>query len=256
MKHGRFLSCMYVLSLTLLAAFAVHGLRAQAAVAGETAIPRTIILDAGHGGADGGASGPDGTRECDLNLAITLKTDAVLGLLGERTILLRSTDTDLSSADAKSISQKKVSDIRRRVELVNSQPGALLVSIHCNTYSQKKYHGAQVFYTPAGTAKDFGETMQLALKTAVDPGNARRAKAISPDVYLMNHIDAPGILIECGFLTNPEELNDLKDPGYQTRLAVTIAVTAANQSPEQSSGVSLRTYYERKDCILLHLLRQ
>ena len=256
MKQGRFLSCMYMLSLTLLTAFALHGLRAQTAAAGEAAIPRMIILDAGHGGADGGASGPDGTRECDLNLAITLKTDAVLGLLGENTMLLRSTDTDLSSADAKSISQKKVSDIRRRVELVNSQPGAILISIHCNTYSQEKYHGAQVFYTPAGTAKEFGEAMQLALKTAVDPGNARMAKAISPDVYLMNHIDAPGILIECGFLTNQEELRNLKDPGYQSKLAVTIAVTAANQSPEQGSGVSLRTYYERKDCILLHLLRQ
>ncbi len=247
---------MYMLSLTLLTAFALHGLRAQATAAGEAAIPRIIVLDAGHGGADGGASGPDGTRECDLNLAITLKTDAVLGLLGENTMLLRSTDTDLSSSDAKSISQKKVSDIRRRVELVNAQPGAILISIHCNTYSQEKYHGAQVFYTPAGTAKEFGETMQLALKTAVDPGNARMAKAISPDVYLMNHIDAPGILIECGFLTNQEELSNLKNPGYQSRLAVTIAVTAANQSPEQSSGVSLRTYYERKDCILLHLLRQ
>ena len=245
---------MYMLSL--LTAFALHGLRAQATAAGEAAIPRIIVLDAGHGGADGGASGPDGTRECDLNLAITLKTDAVLGLLGENTMLLRSTDTDLSSSDAKSISQKKVSDIRRRVELVNAQPGAILISIHCNTYSQEKYHGAQVFYTPAGTAKEFGETMQLALKTAVDPGNARMAKVISPDVYLMNHIDAPGILIECGFLTNQEELSNLKVPGYQSRLAVTIAVTAANQSPEQSSGVSLRTYYERKDCILLHLLRQ
>ena len=242
MKQGRFLSCMYMLSLTLLTAFALHGLRAQAAVAGEAAIPRIIVLDAGHGGADGGASGPDGTRECDLNLAITLKTDAVLGLLGEETLLLRSTDTDLSSSDAKSISQKKVSDIRRRVELTNSQPGAILVSIHCNTYSQEKYHGAQVFYT--GGAKEFGETMQLALKNGVDPTNARMAKAVSPDVYLMNHIKMPGILVECGFLTNQEEL------------AVTIAVTAANQASEPNSGVSLRTYYERENCILLHLLRQ
>ena len=254
MKQGRFLSCMYMLSLTLLTAFALHGLRAQAAVAGEAAIPRIIVLDAGHGGADGGASGPDGTRECDLNLAITLKTDAVLGLLGEETLLLRSTDTDLSSSDAKSISQKKVSDIRRRVELVNSQPGAILVSIHCNTYSQEKYHGAQVFYT--GGAKEFGETMQLALKNGVDPANARMAKAVSPDVYLMNHIKVPGILVECGFLTNQEELINLKDPDYQTRLAVTIAVTAANQASEPNSGVSLRTYYERENCILLHLLRQ
>ena len=254
MKQGRFLSCMYMLSLTLLTAFALHGLRAQAAVAGEAAIPRIIVLDAGHGGADGGASGPDGTRECDLNLAITLKTDVVLGLLGEETLLLRSTDTDLSSSDAKSISQKKVSDIRRRVELTNSQPGAILVSIHCNTYSQEKYHGAQVFYT--GGAKEFGETMQLALKNGVDPTNARMAKAVSPDVYLMNHIKVPGILVECGFLTNQEELTNLKDPDYQTRLAVTIAVTAANQSSEPNSGVSLRTYYERENCILLHLLRQ
>ena len=245
---------MYMLSLTLLTAFALHGLRAQAAVAGEAAIPRIIVLDAGHGGADGGASGPDGTRECDLNLAITLKTDAVLGLLGEETLLLRSTDTDLSSSNAKSISQKKVSDIRRRVELVNSQPGAILVSIHCNTYSQEKYHGAQVFYT--GGAKEFGETMQLALKNGVDPSNARMAKAVSPDVYLMNHIKVPGILVECGFLTNQEELTNLKDPDYQTRLAVTIAVTAANQASEPNFGVSLRTYYERENCILLHLLRK
>lgn len=245
---------MYMLSLTLLTAFALHGLRAQAAVAGEAAIPRIIVLDAGHGGADGGASGPDGTRECDLNLAITLKTDAVLGLLGEETLLLRSTDTDLSSSDSKSISQKKVSDIRRRVELTNSQPGAILVSIHCNTYSQEKYHGAQVFYT--GGAKEFGETMQLALKTGVDPTNARMAKAVSPDVYLMNHIKVPGILVECGFLTNQEELTNLKDPDYQTRLAVTIAVTAANQASEPNFGVSLRTYYERENCILLHLLRK
>lgn len=254
MKQGRFLSCMYMLSLTLLTAFALHGLRAQAAVAGEAAIPRIIVLDAGHGGADGGASGPDGTRECDLNLAITLKTDAVLGLLGEETLLLRSTDTDLSSSDAKSISQKKVSDIRRRVELTNSQPGAILVSIHCNTYSQEKYHGAQVFYT--GGAKEFGETMQLALKNGVDPSNARMAKAVSPDVYLMNHIKVPGILVECGFLTNQEELTNLKDPDYQTRLAVTIAVTAANQASEPNFGVSLRTYYERENYILLHLLRK
>lgn len=245
---------MYMLSLTLLTAFALHGLRAQAAVAGEAAIPRIIVLDAGHGGADGGASGPDGTRECDLNLAITLKTDAVLGLLGEKTLLLRSTDTDLSSSDSKSISQKKVSDIRRRVELTNSQPGAILVSIHCNTYSQEKYHGAQVFYT--GGAKEFGETMQLALKNGVDPSNARMAKAVSPDVYLMNHIKVPGILVECGFLTNQEELTNLKDPDYQTRLAVTIAATAANQASEPNFGVSLRTYYERENCILLHLLRK
>lgn len=238
MKHGeaRFLSCMYVLSLLLLAGFAANGLRSAAAVSAETAVPVVIVLDPGHGGMDGGAAGADGTLESSLNLSIALKTDAVLGLLGEQTLLTRSTDADLSGPEAKTISQKKVSDIRRRVEIVNSQAGALLLSIHCNTYSEEKYYGAQVFYT--GTAsKALAEVLQEALQAHVDPGNTRQAKTISPDVYLMKHITAPGVLLECGFLSNPAELRNLKDPGYQNRLAVTIAVTAAGYRPENFSGV-------------------
>ena len=238
MKHGeaRFLSCMYVLSLLLLAGFAANGLRSAAAVSAETAVPVVIVLDPGHGGMDGGAAGADGTLESSLNLSIALKTDAVLGLLGEQTLLTRSTDADLSGPEAKTISQKKVSDIRRRVEIVNSQAGALLLNIHCNTYSEEKYHGAQVFYT--GTAsKALAEVLQEALQAHVDPGNTRKAKTISPDVYLMKHITAPGVLLECGFLSNPAELRNLKDPGYQNRLAVTIAVTAAGYRPENFSGV-------------------
>ena len=258
MKHGeaRFLSCMYVLSLALLAAFAFRGVRQSRGVSGEAAIPRTIILDAGHGGADGGASGADGTRECDLNLSITLKTDAVLGLLGEKTLLTRSSDTDLASPEAKSISQKKVTDIRSRTALVNDCAHGLLISIHGNTYPQQQYHGAQIFYNAQSGAKSLGETMQLALKTNVDPENSRMAKAISPDVYLMNHVTQPAILVECGFLSNPSELLRLQDSSYQSRLAVTIAVTAANHLSEADSDTVLRTYYERRNSFLLHLLRQ
>ena len=238
MKHGeaRFLSCMYVLSLLLLAGFAANGLRSAAAVSAESAAPAVIILDPGHGGMDGGASGADGTLESSLNLSIALKTDAVLGLLGEQTLLTRSTDTDLSGPEARTISQKKVADIRRRVEIVNSQPGALLLSIHCNTYPEEKYHGAQVFYT-GSEAKALAEALQSALQAHVDPGNTRQAKTISPDVYLMKHITAPGVLLECGFLSNPGELRQLEDPGYQNRLAVTIAVTALGYQPETFSGV-------------------
>lgn len=98
--------------------------------------------------------------------------------------------------------------------------------------------------------------MQLALKTNVDPENSRMAKAISPDVYLMNHVTQPAILVECGFLSNPSELLRLQDSSYQSRLAVTIAVTAANHLSEADSDTVLRTYYERKNSFLLHLLRQ
>lgn len=237
MKHGeaRFLSCMYVLSLTLLAVFAFHGLRQSAAVSGVGKLNKTVILDAGHGGMDGGAVAADGTRESDLNLAITLKTEAVLGLLGEDTLLLRDKDTDISDADARSVSQKKVSDIRNRVSLVNSHPQALLLSIHCNTFSEGKYHGAQVFYGNDG--KPLAEQLQMQLRANVDEGNLRECKAIGPEVYLFRHITVPGVLVECGFLSNAEELARLQSEAYQKQLAVTIGVTVVNYLAEDTSGV-------------------
>ncbi len=240
MKHGeaRFLSCMYVLSLALLAAFALHGLKASTTVSAAETGTNLIILDAGHGGTDGGAEGPDGTRECDLNLSITKKLDAVLTLMGENTLLIRDIDTDLADDSASTIAQKKISDIRNRTALINSHPEALLVSIHQNTYSESKYHGAQVFYSRnREDVKALAKAVQAALKANVDPENTRSPKGISPDVYLMNHITVPGILIECGFLTNPNELQNLKDDSYQKRLAVTIAATVLTHLSEENSGV-------------------
>ena len=239
MRHGeaRFLSCMYVLSLSLLMVFAINGLRETSTVSTVAEVRPLIILDAGHGGADGGASGADGTKESDLNLSITLKTDAVLGLLGEETLLVRDMDTDLSADSAKSISQKKVSDIRNRVALVNSHPEAILLSIHCNTYSETKYHGAQVFYNALGDSKLLAQSIQNGIRENIDSTNLRETKQISPSVYLMKHIEVPGVLVECGFLTNPEELQNLKSEDYQKRLAVTIAVTITNHLTEDNSGV-------------------
>lgn len=239
MRHGeaRFLSCMYVLSLTLLAVFAFHGLRGTTAVSAMEKQHRTIILDAGHGGMDGGAVAIDGTRESDLNLAITLKTDALLALLGEKTQLIRDTDTDLSSEDAKTVSQKKVSDIRNRVSTVNAAPDGLLLSIHCNTYTESKYHGAQVFYGTEGESKALAQLLQSSIRTYVDSYNHRESKQIGPDIYLFRHITIPGVLVECGFLSNPEELSLLQEEAYQKKLAVTIAATLSNYLMEDSSVV-------------------
>lgn len=228
---------MYVLSLALLAAFALHGLRETATVSAAGSGQHLIILDAGHGGPDSGASGPDGTRESDLNLAIVKRLDAVLGLLGENTLLTRDMDTDLSGADAKTISQKKVSDIRNRTALVNRHPEALLVSIHQNAYAESKYHGAQVFYTNSEDVKELAKSLQSALRTHLDKENTRSPKRIYPDVYLMNHIKVPGILVECGFLTNPQELALLKDENYQKKIAVTIAGTVIEFFSEEASDI-------------------
>ncbi len=239
MKHGevRFLSCMYVLSLTLLALFAIHSLTESVIVSGNSESDALIILDAGHGGTDGGSSAADGTLESDINLEVTLKTDAILGLMGEQTLLVRDKDTDLSSDDAKTIAQKKISDIRNRVDLVNSYPNAILISIHQNTFPEEKYHGAQVFYSKIANSKSLAELLQNNLRSYVDPSNQRNAKEISADVYLMNHIQVPGVLVECGFLTNPEEAAKLKTAEYQKQLAVTIATTVSNYLSEENSGV-------------------
>lgn len=239
MKHGeaRFLSCMYVLSLTLLMLFAARGLRQSAMVSAEAAQTPLVILDAGHGGTDGGSSAADGTLESNINLQITLKTDAILGLLGQETLLVRTTDTDLADESATTIAQKKVTDIRNRVSLINSHPEALLVSIHQNAFSQEKYYGAQVFYGSVGESKLLAETLQQNFNQYVDSTNRRKAKSIQPEVYLMNHIEVPGILVECGFLSNPSEAEKLKTDAYQNQLAVAIAVTAFNHLSGEDSGV-------------------
>lgn len=229
MKHGekRFLSLMYVLSLGLLTAFAIHGLFSAQTVSAQGIARHMIVLDAGHGGTDGGASGADGTRESDLNLAVTLKTDAVLGLLGEQTLLTRTEDVDLSDLEAETIAQKKVTDIRNRVALINNHPGSVLMSIHMNTFPQSKYYGPQVFYGTEGESKALGELVQKNLLN-VAPENQRKAKPISTEVYLMNHITVPAVLVECGFLTNSGELQKLKSEDYQKQIAIILAVSAAN----------------------------
>lgn len=240
MKHeeGRFLSVMYLLSLVLLAGFAMYGLKSHEAVTVTAPVEHPVfVLDAGHGGVDGGASAPDGTCEDDLNLQIVKRLDCVLSLLGEHTLFTRTMDTDLSDSDAQTISQKKVTDIRNRVELVNSAGNAVLISIHQNTYQEQKYHGAQVFYGREAGSELLAKAVQEAIATHVDPGNLRQEKAVSPDVYLMKHITVPGILVECGFLTNPEELERLKSEGYQKQLAIAIGVAAVNQLSNHSPEV-------------------
>ena len=237
MKHGeaRFLSCMYVLSLTLLAIYAIRGL--TGAVAASAPPERLLILDAGHGGMDGGSVSPGGTEEADINLAITLRAETLLGFLGERTLLTRTSQSDLSAEDAVTISQKKVSDIRNRVALVNNHSNAILISIHQNTYPDPSCRGPQVFYGKKQGSQTLAELIRENFHTALVPDSHRAAKPIPVDVYLMNHITVPGVLVECGFLTNPEEEKKLTTEEYQIRVALVLAGSAANYQSEEESGV-------------------
>ena len=184
---------------------------------------RTIVIDPGHGGGDGGAVGVSGVCEDQLNLEISLRLQALLRLLGQEPVMVRRTDVSIHDPEANTVSEKKVSDLHNRVALVNETPGALLLSIHHNHFPEPKYKGAQVFYAPTAGSRRLAELLQPLLRASLDPENHREAKPVDSAVYLLNHIDTDGVLIECGFLSNAEEEALLRTEAYQKKLAAVIA---------------------------------
>jgi len=182
-----------------------------------------LVIDAGHGGEDGGAISLSGIPESHLNLAIAGRVDLIMGLYGAPAVMLRREDVSLHDPQAKTLREKKVSDLHNRVELVSQQQNAVLLSIHQNSFPSSKYSGAQVFFAPTVGSKPFAIALQEALRTAADPTNSRQATAIAQSVYLMNHISCPAVLVECGFLTNPTEERLLQDANYQTKLAAAMS---------------------------------
>ena len=216
--------------LALLAAGTLCCLRLTPGGAEDAFVPvrsggRTLVLDAGHGGEDGGAVSPSGAVESGLNLAIVGRLDQLLGLYGEAPVLLRSEDVSLHDGSATTLREKKVSDLHNRADRVAATENAVLLSVHQNTYPDSRYHGAQVFYAAGAESQALAEGTQEILRAALDPENSRQAKPIPDSVYLLNHVSCPAILVECGFLSNPEEEARLRSDGYQRKLAA--ALTAA-----------------------------
>lgn len=189
-------------------------------VMGELNDTYTLLIDAGHGGEDGGAVSITGVSESKINLSIACKLEDLLALYGVQPIMLRREDISLHDAEAKTLREKKVSDLKNRVKRVEETEVPFFISIHQNSYPEKKYHGAQVFYANTMGSEQLGQQMQGVLNEKLDPGNTRAAKPIPDSVYLMNHITCPAILVECGFLTNPEEEALLRTMEYQRKIAV------------------------------------
>lgn len=183
----------------------------------------TLVIDAGHGGEDGGAVSVSGVSESDLNLAVAKRLDAILGFCGVPSVMLRSEDVMLSDPGGKTMRDRKVSDLHNRVKAVEQIADAVLISVHQNSFTDSKFSGAQVFYAPTPDSQGFAERTQELLRATLSPGNNRQAKLIPQTVYLMNHINCKAILVECGFLTNPEEDRLLQTPDYQLKLAATLA---------------------------------
>jgi len=184
---------------------------------------RQLILDAGHGGEDGGAVSVTGVPESEINLAITLKLDQLLGFYGVSPMLLRESDRSLHDESAKTIREKKVSDLHNRVAIINGTEDAVVVSIHQNTFPDPSLHGCQVFYRAEGESQTLAELVQESIRQHLDEGNHRKAAKIPNSVYLMKNITCPAILVECGFLSNVAEEARLSTNEYQDELAACIA---------------------------------
>lgn len=188
-----------------------------------------IIIDAGHGGFDGGAVASDGTPEKDINLSIAQNLRDFLLPLGLDIVMVRDTDTGTEDPTADTIRQKKNSDLKNRLKLMNKYSNAIFISIHLNKFPQSEPNGAQVFYTPnVAEAKFLAEEIQANIQKQLQPNNTRVIKQATSDTYLLDNAKVPAVIVECGFLSNPGDLNRLKNEEYQAKMAFTIACGLLN----------------------------
>lgn len=213
-------STIFAVFCSLLVSRSVTMISAVMASAERAELP-TVVVDPGHGGEDGGAVSPGGVPESKLNLEIGLRTRDLLRFLGLPVRMTRDSEVSIHSPEARTVSEKKVSDLKNRVRIVNETGGAILVSIHQNMFSEGKYRGAQVFYAGTAGSKALAELLQTVFDTELDPANHRQAKQ-SETVYLLSRIRCSGILVECGFLSNPEEERLLQTEDYQKQVAASI----------------------------------
>ena len=180
---------------------------------------KVVILDAGHGKPDEGASSNLGTTEESINLKITKKVQNLLEQSGSTVILTRSDENGIYDQDENSLRNKKVSDIKNRVKIGNESSADIFVSIHLNKIEQSQYYGWQTFFkTNNEQSKKLAQNIQQSLNESIQKENKRESLKISGK-YIIDHVEIPISIVECGFLSNPEEEKLLQQDEYQSRLA-------------------------------------
>jgi len=210
---------------TALGVFLVQRAARRAAASPAACPDPVILLDAGHGGEDGGAVGVGGVVEKDLSLAVTLKLDSFLRAMGYQTILTRASDMDLHDVTASTMRERKVSDIHNRFAMQEAlRDKDLFVSIHMNKFPGSGAHGTQVFYsknTPRSSL--LAQAIQESVVRLVQPENTRQIKPSGDSIYLLYYAKKTAVLVECGFISNAEEAEKLQQDEYQNRIAFAIA---------------------------------
>ncbi len=185
--------------------------------------PTKIIIDAGHGGFDGGAVANDGTIEKDINLNISLALEKLLSSAGYEVIMTRQNDASTEDNSEERIAKRKKSDLENRLKVINSNKDALFVSIHLNKFTTSAARGSQIFYGGKNDdSKKLADSIQGSFVNLIQPENKRVSKKANSSTYLLYHSPIPSVIVECGFLSNKAELENLKNTDYQNKLAFAI----------------------------------
>jgi N-acetylmuramoyl-L-alanine amidase len=213
------LSASLTAMLTINAAAANHA----TAASNNQEYDKTVIIDPGHGGPDGGAVGVDGTVEKGINLAISLKLRSFFITSGFKVIMTREDDRTICDKSCKTLRSMKASDLHNRLKIANKYPKALFISIHQNIYESPNYSGAQVFYSANNTAsKVLAQSLQTDIANMLQPQNKREIKPAQDNLFLLYNAKSPAVMVECGFLSSPSECKKLEDDDYQNQMAFAI----------------------------------
>ncbi len=194
-----------------------------AALSGDFSEPPLIILDAGHGGIDGGCTSAEGVPEKGINLSILLRLRDLLEISGYEVVVTRDSDISIHDKGVEGIANQKSSDMDNRLAIFNSDDNAVCLSVHQNQFTDPKYSGAQMFYSSSNDSSEaLARSLQTSFAELLQPDNTREIKECGKELFLCYYSKNPTVMVECGFLSNPEEAALLNTEEYQTKVALTI----------------------------------
>lgn len=226
-KYGKLIPIYSLILLSVLVCSLLAGEVVQIIAINNPIKNRTcFIIDAGHGGIDGGTVSCTGINESQINLEISLRLRDLIEFLGYKTVMIRETDKSIYT-QGNTIAAQKASDLKERVRITNETENGILLSIHQNHYHNSFYWGGQMFYAKSNGSKELADQLQQAFNSTVNFGSYRQAKK-ADGLYLMKHIDRPGVLVECGFLSNYDEAQKLNTKTYQLALCCIIGTVCSN----------------------------
>lgn len=209
--------------IIIFSAFIMYGCGTAIVTVSDYNKPITVVIDAGHGGEDGGAVAADGTLEKNINLKIATYLCEFFKYNNINTVMTRTKDIAIYDDNCTKLKEKKVSDMHNRLKIFNDKKTTMVISIHQNKFEQAKYYGTQVFYSPNNQKSNvLAENIKNSVTRMLQPDNTRECKKATKSIYLLYNCNNPSVIVECGFLSNNNELEKLKSEEYQKRIAFSI----------------------------------